>query len=93
VSVNSASAEFHWFGRSQLIRTDPSKGFSGAMAGKEAARGYRDKFLGLLAFGNVLATTSAVFAQASRAATTTSIAPSPVVLALRVVVNKDLMLR
>lgn len=65
VSVNFASAGFHWFGRSQLIRADLSKGFSSAMAGKEAARGYRDKFLGLLAFGNVLATTSAVFAQES----------------------------
>jgi len=65
VSVKFASAEVHWFGRPQLIRTDPLKGFGSVMAGKEAARGYRDKFLGLLALGNVLATTSTVFAQES----------------------------
>jgi hypothetical protein len=48
-----------------LIRIDPLKGFCGVSEGEVAARSYCDKFLGLLAFGNVLATTSAVFAQES----------------------------
>jgi hypothetical protein len=49
---------FGWFPLNcviQLINKHPLKGFDGVLRGEVASRSDRDKFLGLLAFGNILA--------------------------------------